>query len=311
MTNQSYDLVVIGGGLAGLTAGMFSARYGRSTLVLESLVPGGHLINVETIEDFPGFPNGIPGYDLAPTVHEQAEKAGAEFQLAEVTALEQAAPLWRVVTSQGDHLARAVVVASGMHPRPLVIPGEESLHGRGVSHCATCDGPLFRGKPVAVAAGTGSSDHALQEALTLANHASHVTILNPASAFTAQHTYLQRVAEHPKIEARHNVTIQQILGQTSVTALRLRDTITAEESQFDVNALFVYFGLDPNTSILPVTLPLAEDGRIPTDARLHTALPGIFAAGDIRQHSPNHALTAAADGATAAISAHHYLTALG
>ena len=317
VTEQTHDVVVIGGGLAGLTAGLFAARYGLSVVVLESTVPGGHLVNVEKIEDFPGLPDGIAGYDLAPTVQEQAERAGAQFQLAEVTALEPPAPtpassepvrpLWRVVTTDTTHLAPAVILASGTTPKPLGVPGEEALAGRGVSHCATCDGPLFRDQPVAVA---GGGTYALQEALTLSNFASRVLILNPDPTSTAQATYQQRVAADSKIELRHSHTIEEVVGERSVTALRLRDLTSNTQSTVEVSALFVYAGSTPNTALVANLFALTPTGHVPTDVTLATPLPGLYAAGDVRQHSPHHALTSASDGATAAISAHNYLLTL-
>jgi thioredoxin reductase (NADPH) len=275
LPEERYDVVVIGGGLAGLTAGLFAARYGLSTLVLESVVPGGHLINVEKIEDFPGLPDGIAGYDLAPTVQEQAERAGAQFQLAEVTALEppatsaagdSAIPTWRVVTSDTVYLAPAVILASGTTPQPLGVPGEEALTGRGVSHCATCDGPIFRDRPVAVA---GGGTYALQEALTLSTYASSILILNPDPSSAAQSTYQQRVAQDPKIDLRHSHTIEEVVGETSVTSLRLRDTTSGAQSTVDVAALFVYAGSTPNTALVhdlfrhPPPRPLRRRRRPP------------------------------------------------
>lgn len=302
----AYDVIVIGGGLAGLTAGLFAARYGRATLVLEAAVPGGHLVNVEKIEDFPGFPEGISGYDLGPAVQEQAERYGAQFQLAEVEALEPAGRDWRVVTGEGTSLARAVIVAAGSRPKELGVPGEAGLHGRGISHCATCDGPFFAGRVVGV---VGGGDHALQEALTLAGHASRVIVLNEAPAFTSQETYGRRVAEAAKIEARHGVAVEQVLGEGALAGVRVRDVATGTTFEVELAGLFVYAGLEPNTAFLRGRLRLAPDGRVPTDAWLRTELPGVFAAGDVREDSPGHALTAAADGATAAIAAHRYLAA--
>lgn len=302
-----YDVIVIGGGLAGLTAGLFSARYGRATLVVEAAAPGGHLNNVEKIEDFPGFPEGVPGYDLCPMVQEQAERYGAQFELAEVEGLEPAEPdghFWRVTTSQGSHTARAVILATGMHPRTLGIPREEALYGRGVSHCATCDGPFFRGRTVGV---VGGGDHALQEALTLAGHASRVIILNDTAAFSGQATYRTRVAETPKIEARHNVAVEAVLGEGAVSGVRIHDTITGAVSDLELAGLFVYIGQDPNTSFLPAQLRLTAGGHVPTDAWMRTELPGLFAAGDIRADGAGHAITSAGDGATAAIAAHRYV----
>ncbi|MGH2369034.1 MAG: FAD-dependent oxidoreductase, partial [Chloroflexota bacterium] len=149
--DAAYDVVVIGGGLAGLTAGLFAARYGHSTLVIESTLPGGHLVNVAQIEDFPGFPAGVAGYDLGPMVQEQAEQQGARFTLAEVEGLEPAGEHWHVLTDQGRYRAAAVIVAAGARPKALGVPGEAAFFGRGVSHCATCDGPLFAGRAVGVA----------------------------------------------------------------------------------------------------------------------------------------------------------------
>ena len=172
---DDYDLVIVGGGLAALTAGLFAARYGHSTLVLVAGVPGGHLASIEKIEDFPGFPEGVAGYDLGPLVQEQAAQQGAEFQLAEVQRLEAHDHDWLVVTDDGGYWARAVVVAAGSRPRELGIPGEGRLRGKGVSHCASCDGPLFRDRVVGV---VGGGDSALQEALTLADHAAQVLLFH-------------------------------------------------------------------------------------------------------------------------------------
>src|SRR5215208_1052499 len=176
---QGYDVVVVGGGLAGLTAGLFAARYGRSTLVLEPQMPGGHLANVEKVEDFPGFPEGVAGYELGPSVQEQAANEGAEFRLAGLQRLEPVDADWLVTTEEGEYRARTVIVAAGSRPRELGVPGESRLYGRGVSHCASCDGPLFRDQKVGVVA---EDAWALQEALTLASHASEVVIFHSTEA---------------------------------------------------------------------------------------------------------------------------------
>ncbi|MBI3969874.1 MAG: FAD-dependent oxidoreductase [Chloroflexi bacterium] len=304
-----YDIVVIGGGLAGLTAGLIAARYGHSTLLLESTAPGGHLLNVEKIEDFPGFPEGVAGFDLCPMVQEQAERDGARFELAEVQGLKPDGPNgrdWRVVTSQGGYGTKAVIVAAGSRPKALGVPGEDRLYGRGVSHCATCDGPLFRGCVVGV---VGGGSVALQEALTLAGHASRVILFNREAAFSGQETYRRRVAEHSAIEVRHHAAVEEVLGDGAVTGVRVRDVVTGVESEVELAGLFVYAGLEPNTAFLRGRLRLADDGRVPADAWMRTELPGVFAAGDVRADAPGHAITAAGDGATAAIAAHRYLEA--
>ncbi|HZR98435.1 MAG TPA: FAD-dependent oxidoreductase [Chloroflexota bacterium] len=298
-----YEIVIVGAGLAGLTAGLFAARQGRSTLVLEAQVPGGHLVNIHKIEDFPGFPEGVAGYELCPLVQEQAASQGAEFALATVERVEPADEPWRVLTSDGTYQARAVIVASGSRPRPLGVPGEERLTGRGVSHCASCDGPFFRGGTVGV---VGGGDSALQEALALTEYAARVIILHRGAGLTAQQTYRQRALAHPAIEVRSNMAVTEVLGEGTVSGVRLRDAGGAE-SELALAGLFVYVGLAPNTACLRDLDVLDASGRVPTDAWMRTARPGLLAAGDIRSDSAAQAITAAGDGATAAIAAHRYL----
>ena len=182
-TMSEYDVIIIGSGLAGLTAGLFAARHGLSTLVLESNIPGGHLISIEKIEDFPGFPDGVAGYEFCPTVQRQAADQGAEFQRAEVSEPGSQDRLWSVVTDEESHLAKAVIVATGSTLKDLGVPGEEKLLGRGVSHCASCDGPLYDGQVVGV---VGGGDSALQEALTLSNFAESVLVFQARSKFYRQ-----------------------------------------------------------------------------------------------------------------------------
>jgi thioredoxin reductase (NADPH) len=299
----SYEIVVVGGGLAGLVAGLFAARQGRATLVLEATVPGGHLVNVHQIEDYPGFPEGVAGYELCPLVQEQAAKFGATFQLAEVTALEPANGGWRVVTSDGAYQARVVVVASGSLPRALGVPGAERLLGRGVSHCASCDGPLFGGQTVGV---VGGGDSAVQEALALTEYAARVVILHRGAVLTAQQTYQQRALAHPAVEVRYGVTVAEVLGEETVGGGRLPAAAGAETT-LELAGLFVYVGLAPNTGFLEPLGVLEPAGRVPTDACMRTPRPGLLAAGDIRTDSAAQAITAAGDGATAALAAHRYL----
>src|SRR5919197_3611816 len=211
---RTYDILIVGGGLAGLPAGLFAARNGRSTLVLEPMIPGGHLANVTKIEDFPGFPEGVAGYDLGPMVQEQAAGQGAEFQMAEIRGLEAADGDWLVRTDDDSYRAKAVIIAAGSRPRELGVPGEERLRGRGVSHCASCDGPLHRGGTVAV---IGGGDSALQEALTLADYASQVVLLHRSQALRAQQAYRRRVADSANISVRPNTLVEEILGEDRVS----------------------------------------------------------------------------------------------
>src|SRR6478672_4809551 len=301
---SDYDVIIVGSGLAGLTAGLFAARYGLSTLVLESNIPGGHLISIEKIEDFPGFPEGIAGYDLCPTVQRQAADQGAEFQRAEVENLHPEGPFWLVITDEERHRGKAVIVATGSSLKELGVPGEAKLMGRGVSHCASCDGPLYTEKTVGV---VGGGDSALQEALTLAQYAASVLIFTQEESFDAQFSYVERALSQPKIEARHRTAIEAVLGDNVVSGVRVRDLEGNESFQIDLAGLFVYVGMKPNTAFLKDLVRLSDGGHVPTDGWMRTGREGLYAAGDIRQDSAAQAITSAGDGATAAIAAYRYI----
>jgi thioredoxin reductase (NADPH) len=292
------DLVVVGGGLAGLTAGLFAARHGLETLVLEPAVPGGQTVNLDKIDDFPGFLDGVAGFDLGPTVQEQAANAGAQFAMGEAEAIEPEGGGWIVAAGGERYASRAVVLATGSRPRPLGVPGEAALVGRGVSHCATCDGPLFGGKVVGVVGGGSSAFH---EALTLVGFAASVLVL--AEEVTAQAVYRKRAEDEQKIEVREGVRVVEVVGDGAVSGVKL-----ASGELVRLDGLFVYVGSDPNAALVAPFLELDAEGRVPTDRWLRTKLPGLLAAGDVRADRVGFALTAAADGATAAVAAHRYIT---
>ena len=231
-SSHEYDVVIAGGGVAGLTAGLTSARAGRKTRVLTGPALGGHLVSIERIDGYPGFPDGVPGYDLCPIIQEQAAGAGAEFAATEATGLhaEDAAPghgRWRVTTGEGDVRARAVVIATGTTFKTLGITGEEPLRGKGVSHCASCDAPLLRGRTVGV---VGGGDSALQEALTLAQHAARVIVLHRGTAFSAQAAYVQAVLQNATIEVRFNTVVEEVLGSGGVNGVRTRQPCLRAEA---------------------------------------------------------------------------------
>jgi thioredoxin reductase (NADPH) len=299
-----YDVIVVGSGLAGLTAGLFAARYGLSTLVLEANIPGGHLSSIEKIEDFPGFPDGIPGYELCPNLQRQAADHGTEFQRAEVLTLESQDRFWSIATEEERHRAKAVIVATGSMVRELGVPGEEKLMGRGVSHCASCDGPLYNGQTVGV---VGGGDSALQEALTLTNYAERVLIFHDGEKFSAQETYQQRVLANSKIIPRYRTVVDEVLGDDIVRGVHARELASGKSVDVELAGLFVYVGLQPNTAILRNLVDLSDSGRVPTDGWMKTARDGLYAAGDIRQDSAGQAITSAGDGATAAIAAYRYI----
>jgi len=304
VTVQQFDVAVVGAGIAGLTAGLVTARLGRKTLVLTGAVLGGQLLSIEKVDGYPGFPDGIAGYDLCPMVHEQAENVGAEFVATEVERLEPSEDCWRLVSGEGDFAARAVLLATGCSLKKLGIPGEERLTGRGVSHCATCDAPLLRNRPVVV---VGGGDSALQEALTLGNHASRVTIVEQRAALTGQVAYQNRLRSSPKIEIRCNTTIEEIIGSEKVTAVRIRGMTNGTTSELEAAGVFVYIGLTPNTKLVERQLGLDSCGAILMDAWMRTGTTGVFAAGTVRSNASARAVSSAGDGATAAIAIDRYL----
>ena len=304
MPNQTYDLAIVGGGAAGLTAGLYASRAGLKTVLFESLMTGGQVINAETIENFPGFPDGLPGAEFGPLLQDQAMRYGLEIRLGEVTALRPEPPLWAIELYGGLEHARAVIYAAGSTLRKLGVPGELELEGAGVSYCATCDGPFFQGETVGV---VGGGDSALDEALVLAEFASNVIVFHRGGEMSAQQVLLDRAAANPKIEFRYNTTVDEILGTSEVEAVNITDLESGETTRVDLSGLFIYVGLDPNSGCLDGLLELDGGGHAPTDVWMRTPLPGLLAAGDVRQSSAAQLVTSAGDGATAAIAAQRYL----
>ena len=304
MPEQTYDLAIVGGGAAGLTAGLYACRAGLKTVLFESLMTGGQVINAENIENFPGFPDGIFGAEFGPLLQEQATRYGLEIRLGEVTALRPESPFWAIELYGGLERARAVIYAAGSTLRKLGVPGEQDLEGAGVSYCATCDGPFFQGETVGV---VGGGDSALDEALVLTEFASKVVVFHRGDELGAQQVLRDRVAANPKIEVRYNTTVDEVLGGGAVDGISITDVESGETSRVDLSGLFIYVGLDPNSSCLDGLLELDGGGHVPTDVWMRTPLPGLLAAGDVRQGSAAQLVTSAGDGATAAIAAQRYV----
>ena len=302
--SDHYDVLIAGGGVAGLTAALTSARLGRKTKVLTGPALGGNLVSIERIDGYPGFPEGVPGYDLGPMIQEQAVGAGAEFDASEATSVKADDGRLRVTTRQGDVRAHALVIATGTTLKSLGVPGEEALHGKGVSHCASCDAPLLRNKIVAV---VGGGDSALQEALTLAQHAARVIILHRGTGFSAQDAYVQQVQGNSKIDVRFGTVVEEAIGDGGLTSVRTRSVGDGQTAELEVAGLFVYVGLAPATAWLDGVVALDAGRRIVVDGDMRTAVPGIFAAGTVRAGSAGRAASAAGDGAVAAVSADLYL----
>jgi thioredoxin reductase (NADPH) len=304
---QDIDVVIVGAGVAGLTAAMVAGRHGVKVAVVDRIGVGGQISTAERIENFPGFPQGIAGHELGPLLHEQAEAAGAEFMLDTIESL--APEGGRFLVRGADTLrARAVIVAAGSAPRSLGIPGEESFLGKGVSHCASCDGPFFKGQEVVV---VGGGDSALDEALVLAAHAARVTVVHRGASLRAQQSAVARASADPKIAPKIAIlldtVVEEIIGGDAVTGVRLRDQKSGEARLQPVKGVFVHVGLEPNTTFLQGLVTLDGTGHIETDALMRTSRPGLFAAGDIRKGSVALIAAVAGDGATAAVAAVRYL----
>ncbi len=303
MPAPNYDVIIIGGGMAGLTAAIYSARHGLRTAIVEQMMAGAQIINLDRIENFPGFPQGIAGYELGPSTQEQALNAGAELLMDTVTAIAPDGEYLRVSgDGGGSYLGKAVIMAAGSSLRTLGIPGEAEFIGRGVSHCASCDGPMYMGQTVAVA---GGGDSAADEALTLTEYADRVILFHRSDALDAQQVLQDRIAGNPKVEVRYGAEVLEVLGEDAVTGIRVRDN--AGETVEPVHGLFVYVGLDPNSAPVADLVPLDNAGHIPVGLSMDTPRAGLFAAGDIRQQSAAQLVASAGDGATAAIAAFRYI----
>ena len=301
---SEYDVVIVGAGVAGLTAAMYAGRHGLRTMVIERLMAGNQIINVEKVEDFPGFPDGVAGAELAPLIQDQAMKAGAEFAMDEVTGLTLDGPYKVVTTYSGSYRTGAVIVAAGSSLRKLGIPGEEELYGSGVSRCATCDGPMFMGEVVGV---VGGGDAAADEAMTLTEYVDKVVLFHRREELRAQKVLQDRVLNHPKIDVALNTVVESIVGENMVKGVQVRNVVTNLRDRVDLTGVFVFVGLEPNTDFVRGVLKTDNAGHIPVDLWMETEVPGMFAAGDIRQHSAAQLASAAGDGATAAIAAVRYV----
>lgn len=303
-SDGAYDLLIVGGGLAGMTAGMYAARYGLATALIEQMMGGAQIINVERIENFPGFPDGISGAELGPLLQEQAMNSGMQFIMDEASEVSRDGDFKLVSGYGGSYRARAVIIATGSTLKSAGIPGEENFRDRGVSHCATCDGPMSMGQTVGV---VGGGDSAADEALTLTEYADRVLLFHRRDRLRAQQVLRDRLQEHPRVEIRWNTQVAEVLGDGTVNGVRLVNTITGEQSQQDLNSLFVYVGLEPNSGLVQGLVERDNAGHIPVNLSMETAEPGLYAVGDVRQHSVAQLVAAAGDGATAAIAAYKRL----
>jgi thioredoxin reductase (NADPH) len=303
MARKEYEIVIIGGGPAGLAAGLYAARARRKTVLLEKGVIGGQIALTELVENYPGIPT-INGFDLAQAMLNQAETYGLEVEYAETTGIEQDGRLWLVRTAEDEYVAKAVIVTAGADYNKLGVPGEERLTGRGVSYCATCDAAFFKGQHVIV---VGGGDAAMDEGLFTTRFADKVTVIHRRDKLRAGAILQERAFANPKMEFVWNTVVTEVLGEDGVTGVRLHNRETGEDSTMDIAAVFVFIGQHPNTGFLGGLVPVDEGGHALVSEWMETELPGLYVAGDARRNSARQVVSSAGDGATAAIAAEHYL----
>ena len=305
MQKPEYDVIIVGAGPAGLTAAMYTARAGLTTIVLERMAPGGHAAMTDIIENYPGFPQGISGAELAASLEAQAVKFGATFRtVTEVSGLLINDGAFTISAAGEAIAAKAMIIASGADPTKVGVPGEERLIGRGVSFCAVCDGAFFKGADVAV---VGGGNSAVEEALFLTRYAKKVYLIHRRDRFRADKVLVDRVLADQRIQTVMESVVEEIIGENSVQSVRIRSVRTNQTSVLAVEGIFIYAGYLPNTGFLKKTVTLDDTGCIVTDTEMATNVPGIFAAGDVRAKDLRQVVTAAGDGATAAYSAQRYI----
>jgi thioredoxin reductase (NADPH) len=301
--DSDYDLIVIGGGAAGMSAAQYGARANLKTLLVEEMAAGGQALLIDALENYPGVMGPVSGYDLSETMRKQAEVFGAAFLTATVSSLRKEGVRFLLETSEGPLPAKTVILATGAKHRHVGVPGEEEFGGRGVSYCATCDGPFFKGKRMLV---VGGGDAACDESAFLAKLSDKIVVAHRRDRFRAQHSLSERTLRNPNIEVRFNTVVDRIKGTKKVESVVLRKVEGGESVEEPFDAVFVFVGSIPQ-SALAEGAKKDEAGYILTDGRMATSLPGLFAAGDVRASSFRQLITAASDGAIAAHSASQYI----
>ncbi len=300
-----YDVIIVGAGPAGLTAGIYAARGGLKTAIVELAMPGGQAASTENIENYPGFPNGINGYELMNLFHNQALTFGVEFIFEEVQTLDVKDTVKKIHTSSQVIEARCIIIAAGSKPRLLGVPGEASFLGSGVSYCATCDGAFFKNKSVVV---VGGGDAAIEEGAYLTKFAKEVTIVHRRKGFRASQIALNRANDNPKIRFELNAVVEEILGSNHVEGVRILDVLSGTTREIPADGVFIYVGTDPNAQFMHGEIETDDRGYILTNHLLETNIKGVYAAGDIRNTPLRQVATAVGDGALAAVEVEKYLS---
>lgn len=308
---SDYDIVIIGGGPAGLTAGLYAARARMKTMLVEKMVMGGQAAITETIENFPGFPDGIAGAELTDRMAEQASRFGLEFIDEEVSGIKEKTietnQGFSVVTGEKEYSTLAIIVATGAEPKKLEVRGEEEFKGRGVSYCATCDGPFFKDLDIIV---VGGGDTAVEEALFLTKFGRKVSLVHRRDRLRATKILQERALANPKIEFVWDSVVTAILGQESVEGVTVKNVKMDVEKEIPARGVFVFVGIEPNTQFLHGLVEADGSGYIVTDENMQTSKEGVFACGDARKKLLRQVVTACGEGATAAFAAQHYVEEL-
>lgn len=309
MSDTIHDVIIVGSGPAGYTAAIYAARAELKPVVFEGVEFGGSLMTTTEVENFPGFAEGIQGPDLMDQMRSQAERFGADLRMEHVDRMDLTGDVKSVWVGDEEHKGRTVILAMGAAPRYLGVPGEQELLGHGVSSCATCDGFFFRDHDIAV---IGGGDSAMEEATFLTKFAKSVTIVHRREEFRASVIMEERARNNAKIRFATNKVVEEVVGDGSVSTLKLKDTVTGEISELPVTAMFVAIGHDPRSQMVAGQVDLDESGYVKVDSpSTRTSLPGVFAAGDLVDSHYQQAISAAGTGCTAAIDAEHHLASLG
>lgn len=302
--DPQYDVIIIGGGAAGLAASIYAVRAMLKTLVIEKKAVGGQILLTGEIENYPGFPEPVDGPELAALYEKQAARFGVEFEYDTVTSLDVEGAVKRVVCEDGAHTSKAVIIASGGEHNKLGVPGEVEYWGKGVSYCATCDGNFFRGMDVAV---IGGGDAAMDEGLYLTRMTSKVTVVHRRAALRASKILQQRAFDNPKMEFVWDTVVEKIEGNGEVDAMTLKNLKTGEASRVPVQGVFIFIGFHPVNDFMQGAVELDNAGHVVANLQMKTSVPGVFAAGDVRQFSDRQLANAVGDGVAAALAAYRYI----
>jgi len=299
-----YDVIIIGSGSAGYTAAVYACRAGRKTLVLAGSIPGGQLMITSEVENYPGFPEGVLGPELMEKFRRQAERFGPEIVYDDVSFVDFSSRPFKIVAGGKTYEGKSVIIATGANAKWLGLPSETKFRGRGVSSCATCDGFFFKGKDVVT---VGGGDTAMEEANFLANITNSVTVVHRRDMLRASKIMQERATANPKIRFIWDSSVKEITGDDKVTGVQLHNLKSGKDSHVKAEGVFVAIGYEPNTGFLKGKIELDSQGYVVTRKETETSVPGVFAAGDVRDHKYRQAITAAADGCKAAIDADRFL----